>query len=342
MQRRVELKLEQRRFYVWLGIAAAAHVAVVAAVVVLQLLYVRMHPPMKIVNVSLVQMPGLPGPAGGPKSPETPPAAIEKQAETPELASAKKVAEPPPQPVKKIAKPVAAVKKIPEKPPVKAPVKAPEPASKTQSAADERKKIAEPVAAVKKIPEKPPLKAPVKAPEPAPKTQSAADERKNLQEALERLKSKSASQKAETGKSAAPSNLSSTLANLQKKVASGGGGPARSGSGSGAGGGRYGTGGGGAFDSYKARIADIIQNNWSFSSQMVRSTSGMEVYVSLLILPDGSVNEIRYDRKSSSEYLNNSVKNALAKSMPFPSLPREYGAKGIWVGFVFTPEGVGR
>lgn len=303
MQRRVELKLEQRRFYVWLGIAAAAHVAVVAAVVVLQLLYVRMHPPMKIVNVSLVQMPGLPGPAGGPKSPETPPAAIEKQAETPELASAKKVAEPPPQPVKKIAKPVAAVKKIPEKPP---------------------------------------LKAPVKAPEPAPKTQSAADERKNLQEALERLKSKSASQKAETGKSAAPSNLSSTLANLQKKVASGGGGPARSGSGSGAGGGRYGTGGGGAFDSYKARIADIIQNNWSFSSQMVRSTSGMEVYVSLLILPDGSVNEIRYDRKSSSEYLNNSVKNALAKSMPFPSLPREYGAKGIWVGFVFTPEGVGR
>lgn len=298
MQSRVELKLEQRRFYVWLGIAAAAHVAVVAAVVVLQLLYVRMHPPMKIVNVSLVQMPGLPGPAGGPKSPETPPAAIEKQAETPEPASAKKVAEPPPQPAKKIPEPVA-VKKIPEK-------------------------------------------APVKAPEPAPKKESAVDERKNLQAALERLKSKSSSQKTETGKSAAPSNLSSTLANLQKKVASGGGGLATSGSGSGAGGGRYGTGGGGAFDPYKARIADIIQNNWSFSSQMVRSTSGMEVYVSLLILPDGSVNEIRYDRKSSSEYLNNSVKNALAKSTPFPSLPREYGAKGIWVGFVFTPEGVGR
>lgn len=307
MQSRDELKQDEKRLYVWIGIAAAAHVAVIAAVVAFQLLYLRMHPPLKIVSVSLVQMPGLPGPAGGPKSAEAPVAAVEKQPEAPEPAGAKKVAEPPP----------------PQ----------PQPA----------KKIPEP-AAVKKIPEKPPVKAQVKAPEPAPKTQSAADERKNLQAALERLKTNTAGRKPEAGKTSAstsaPSNLSSTLASLQKKVASGGGGPASSGSGSGAGGGRYG-GGGGAFDPYKSKIAGIIQNNWEFSSRMIRSTTGMEVYVSLLILPDGSVSQIRYDRKSSSEYLNNSVKNALAKSVPFPALPREYGAKGIWVGFVFTPEGIG-
>ena len=303
MQSRDELKLEERRLYTWIGIAAAAHVAVIAAVVVLQLLYVRMHPPLKIVSVSLVQMPGLPGPAGGPKSAEAPVAAVEKQPETPEPASAKKVAEPPP----------------------------PQPA----------KKIPEP-AAVKKIPEKAPLKPTVKAPEPAPKAVSTADERKNLQAALERLKSKSAGQKPETGKTStsAPSNLSSTLASLQKKVASGGGGgPASSGSGSGAGGGRYGS-GGGAFDPYMAKIAGIIQNNWEFSSRMLRSTTGMEVYVSLLILPDGSVSQIHYERKSSSEYLNNSVKVALAKSIPFPAPPKEGGSKGISVGFVFTPEGI--
>ncbi|AOS84064.1 hypothetical protein BIU88_07880 [Chlorobaculum limnaeum] len=303
MQSRDELRQEERRLYTWIGIAAAAHVAVIAAVVAFQLLYVRMHPPLKIVSVSLVQMPGLPGPAGGPKSAEAPVAAVEKQPENPEPAGAKKIAEsPPPQPAKKIPEP----------------------------------------AAVKKIPEKPPLKTPVKASEPTPKKQSAADERKNLQAALERLKTNTAARKTETGKTSAsaPSNLSSTLASLQKKVA-GGGGPASFGSGSGAGGGRYGSGGGGAFDPYKAKIAGIIQNNWEFSSRMIRSTSGMEVYVSLLILPDGSVSQIRYDRKSSSEYLNNSVKNALARSVPFPALPREYGAKGMWVGFVFTPQGIG-
>lgn len=315
MQSRDELRQEERRLYTWIGIAAAAHVAVIAAVVAFQLLYVWMHPPLKIVSVSLVQMPGLPGPVGGPKSAEAPVAAVEKQPENPEPAGAKKVAEPPPpQPAKKVAEP----------PP-------PQPA----------KKIPEP-AAVKKTPEKPPLKTSVKAPEPTPKKQSAADERKNLQAALERLKTNTAARKTETGKTSAsaPSNLSSTLASLQKKVA-GGGGPASFGSGSGAGGGRYGSGGGGAFDPYKAKIAGIIQNNWEFSSRMIRSTSGMEVYVSLLILPDGSVSQIRYDRKSSSEYLNNSVKNALARSVPFPALPREYGAKGMWVGFVFTPQGIG-
>jgi|WetSurMetagenome_2_1015567.scaffolds.fasta_scaffold369176_1 colicin import membrane protein len=296
MQRKDELRQEERRFYVWIGIAAAAHVAVVAAFVVFQLLYVRMHPPLKIVNVSLVQMPGLPGPAGGPKIAEAPPAAVEGEPEKSEPAAQKKVAEPPQKAEKKIPEPAAA-KKIPEKPLVK-------------------------------------------APEPAPKKPSAVDERKNLQAALEKLKSKSSGQRPETGKSSAASNLSSTLANLQKKVASGGSGSAYSGSGSGAGGGRYGSGGGGAFDPYAAKIAGIIQNNWSFSSQMVRSAAGLEVYVSLLILPDGSVSEIRYDRKSSSEYLNNSVRVALAKSTPFPALPRDRATKGIWIGFVFTPEGI--
>jgi len=297
MQSRDELRLEERRFYVWLGVAAAAHLALIAVVVFFQLLYVRMHPPLKVVNVSLVSMPGRPGPVGGPKSiPASP-------AEAPEAKASE--AEPP------------TAKKVPEPLPPKSEPKVPEPST------------------VKKIPEKPSV---AKAPEKATKKPEVSDERKNLQATLDKLK------KSDTKKqgpaSSGPSNLSSTLAKLQKQVASEGGGTASSGSGSGAGGGRYGSGGGGAFDPYKAEIAGIIQDNWSFSNQMVRSTSGMEVYVSIYIMPDGSVSQTRYDRKSTSEYLNSSVRRALEKSAPFPPLPKEYGTKGLWVGFVFTPQGI--
>jgi len=298
MQSRDELRLEQKRFYVWLGIAGAGHLALIAAVLFFQFLWIRQHPPLRVVNVSLVSMPGLPGPAGGAASLSAPAQpAIEKPSE-----------------------PAPAASKVPDSAPSKKP----------------ETKIPEPVA-VRKIPEK----TPVRVPEPTPKKENATDERKNLQAALDKLQKSTASRKPETARSAAPSGIGNALANLQKKVASEGSGTGLSGSGSGAGGGRYGSGGGGAFDPYKAKIASIIQNNWSFSSQMVRSATGMEVYVSLLILPDGSVSQIRYDRKSTSEYLNNSVRIALGKSIPFPALPREYGTKGIWVGFVFTPEGIG-
>jgi len=290
MQSRDELRLEERRFYVWLGVAAAAHLALIASVVFFQLLYVQMHPPLKVVNVSLVSMPGRPGPAGGPRSiPVSPADAPEAKASEPEPVAVKKAPEPaPPKP--------STVKKIPEKPPV------------AKTPAKTKKKV------------------------------EAPDERKNLKATLDKLKKSDAKQKRPA--SSGPSNLTSTLAKLQKKVASEGGGTASSGSGSGAGGGRYGSGGGGAFDPYKAEIAGIIQDNWSFSNQMVRSASGMEVYVSIYIMPDGSVSQIRYDRKSTSEYLNSSVQRALEKSV-FPPLPKEYGTKGLWVGFVFTPKGIG-
>lgn len=165
---------------------------------------------------------------------------------------------------------------------------------------------------------------------PVPMNNTALDERKNLQSVLDNLRKKEAERKENA--LGEPSDLGSTLATLQKKVA------ARS-SGTTAvdhAGGR----GGVVSDLYKARIAGIIQDNWSFSSQLIRSASGMEVYVSIYVLPDGSVPQIRYEQKSASEYLNNSVRAALEKSLPFPPLPRESGSKGVWLGFYFTPAGI--
>ncbi len=268
MSTREELTRDQKRFAVWVFIAATAHAALVVLSFLMQLYYLRTHPPVKIVTVSLVTLPGTPGPAGGPAVPEQPPA----------------------------PKPVAEV-------PAPKPLEPPAP-----------KKIPEPAPAKKIVPEE------------KPKSDKA-----DLADALSRLKKQTESREAGKG-------ISSSLASLQKKVASQGKGPAQ-GSGSGGGGGLYGQ-GGGASDPYKSKIAGIIQNNWTFSEQMLRTTRGMEVYVAINILPNGTISQIRFDQRASSEYLNNSVKVALQKSSPLPALPREYGSKPYWIGFVFTPEGV--
>jgi len=297
MSTRDELKKEQRAFTFWIGVAAAGHVAVIAAFVLFQLFYVFSHPPLKIVSVSLVSMPGTPGPAGGPKSAPEPAPVVAKEPSEPEPAPVKKVPEP----------------------------KSPQP-----------KKIPEPVVS-RKVPE----------PVPVPKKPAPVDVEKqsqqNLKSALEKLKKTTATQKpASNVSSSNASNMSSALANLQKKVATeGGGGPASTGSGTGGGGGRKGS-GGGAFDPYMAKIAGIIQNKWSFSDQMVRNKSGLEVYVEIHILPNGSLGEVRFVRKSSSEYLNDSAKNAIKNAAPFPPVPKEYGPGGVWIGYAFTPEGLSR
>jgi colicin import membrane protein len=265
-----ELKQDQQRFAIWLGIAAAAHVALVVFTFLLQIYYIRTHPPLRIVSVSLVSLPGSPGPAGG--------RSVSAPAPTP---SPKPVPEPP------------------------AP-KAPEPPAP--------KKVAEPAVAKKTVPD-----------------EKVKEVKPNLDDALAKLKQKTESRQPASG-------VGSAIANLQKKVASQGSGPAR-GNGSGGGGGLYGP-GGGAVDPYKSKIAGIIQDNWSFSQTLIRNANGMEVYVAINILPDGTISQIRFDRRAPSEYLNNSVKAALQKSSPLPALPREYGRQALWVGFVFTPEGV--
>jgi colicin import membrane protein len=278
MARKEDLKREQRRFAAWLGIATAAHVAVVAVAILLQLYHLRNRPPVKIVSVSLVTLPGPPGPVGGG------PGMVPASEAAPEV--------PAPSPAPKTSEPFA--------PP--APKQAPVP-----------------VAAKKTVP-----------------AEDASAAKRRLDDALSKLKQSSDSRQQSRGQQQ-NQGMSTALSTLQKKVASQGSGPAH-GSGSGGGGGLYGP-GGGASDPYKSKIAGIINDNWQFSNLLLRNAKGMEVYVAINILPDGTIAQIRYDRKAPSEYLNNTVKVALQKSK-LPPIPREYGARPIWVGFVFGPEGV--
>ena len=301
MSTRDELKREQRRFSVWVGIAAVAHAALVAFAVFMQLYYIRTHPPVKIVTVSLVSLPSAPGPSGGVKSVENSAPAVETPAKSePNLK---------PSPPEK----AVASKKIPE------PVVAAKP----------------PAPARKEVPVK--TEQPIKKEVPI---DEAKQRKQKLDAALEQLQKSTAAQKP-TSVQKPTSTVSNALANLQKKVASEGSRGSSSGAGSPGGTGHYGA-GGGASDPYTVKIAGIIQQNWSFSQPLVRTTQGMEVYVEISIQPNGSIAQVRYDRKSSSEYLNNSVKQALQKSDPLPQPPSTDGAQGRRIKFVFTPEGIAK
>ena len=164
----------------------------------------------------------------------------------------------------------------------------------------------------------------------------------DINKALERLKQKVAEKTPPT----AGSTLNKALADLQQKVKSNGR-PGGTGSGEGRTGsfgsrssGGKGSGTGGTADPYKAAIADIIQQNWAFSKQLLKNSYGMNVYVRINILPDGTIRQIVFDKRAPSEYLNNSVKKALEKSSPLPALPKEGVARDVWIGFMFTPEGI--
>jgi colicin import membrane protein len=157
----------------------------------------------------------------------------------------------------------------------------------------------------------------------------------DLSRAMERLK-----QDVGSKEPASPSSINKTLSALRDKVNAQVSAGSGQGGGSGRGGAGMGSGSGGSADPYKAQLAMIIQENWEFSKHMMRSSYGMEVYVRINILPDGTIREIVYDRRARSEYLNMSVKKALEKSSPLPGLPKGQGNPDLWIGFVFTPEGI--
>ncbi len=159
-----------------------------------------------------------------------------------------------------------------------------------------------------------------------------------LQKALDRIKQR-VEQTTPPPQPASLKALNTALAKLQQKVKSAGAGTGEASGRRGAGDAKgYGT--GGTSKSYKAAVALIIQQNWEFSGTLLKNSDGMAVYVRINILPDGTISQIIFDRKAVSDYLNNSVKKAIEKSSPLPILPKEEGSRDVWIGFVFSPEGI--
>ncbi len=206
-----------------------------------------------------------------------------------------------------------------------------------------KKSVKEPVPLP--VPKKLPVIARKIAVEP-PKPKDV-EKKPDINQALLRLKQNVDKKTAQLPKPSA-TNLSSALDQLQQKVKSEvagtgtgtGSGRGQASSSSGRNGVGKGYGGRGTADSYKAQIASIIQQNWAFSKQLLKNSYGMEVYVRINIAADGTIRQILYDKRAPSEYLNNSVKKALERSSPLPVLSKEEAGGDVWIGFVFTPEGI--
>ncbi len=206
--------------------------------------------------------------------------------------------------------------------------------TKPASSPSAEQTVQQPVA---KEPQPQPSLLPKIVAEKSPASQPADNQ---LQKALDRMK-QLVDQKTPPPQPSSVNTLNSALDKLQQKVKSAEAGSRGASGGRGAGsveGKGYGT--GGTSKSYKAAVASIIQQNWVFSGTLLKNGNGMAVYVRINILPDGTISQIIFDRRAQSEYLNNSVKKAIEKSSPLPALPKEEGSRDVWIGFVFSPEGI--
>lgn len=91
---------------------------------------------------------------------------------------------------------------------------------------------------------------------------------------------------------------------------------------------------------YQAEVAVQLKNNWVFSEKMAGQTQGLESRLVMKILPDGSITEVWFEKRSGNSYLDESAYRTVMKSDPLPPLPDGYPYYHLMVGF--TPSGLKR
>lgn len=108
-------------------------------------------------------------------------------------------------------------------------------------------------------------------------------------------------------------------------------------------GGTGGGGGSGAFgplDIYKTELIFHIQKNWSYSEQLAGERKDLEALIGIKIMPNGEIREIWFDKRSGSQYLDESAEKAILKSSPLPPLPAGFQGPFLNQGLRFTPSGL--
>ena len=92
---------------------------------------------------------------------------------------------------------------------------------------------------------------------------------------------------------------------------------------------------------YQAEVAVEIKNNWVFSERLAGGkTQGLESRLVIKIMPDGSVTDVWYAKRSGNSYLDQSAYKTVMKSDPLPPLPDGYPYYHLMLGF--TPSGLRR
>jgi colicin import membrane protein len=74
-------------------------------------------------------------------------------------------------------------------------------------------------------------------------------------------------------------------------------------------------------DIYRVEIAFIVQKNWAFSDSMAGEANELVTEIAFDVLPDGTISDLWFDKRSGNGYLDESARRAIVKSVPFPQHP---------------------
>ena len=89
---------------------------------------------------------------------------------------------------------------------------------------------------------------------------------------------------------------------------------------------------------YNLKIMGQINQNWAFNERVAGTNKNLEAIIGIKILRNGQIRDIRFEKKSSNKYFDDSVFKAVKKSNPLPKLPKGYPF--YKVALRFTPSGL--
>ena len=94
----------------------------------------------------------------------------------------------------------------------------------------------------------------------------------------------------------------------------------------------------GPMEVYQAEVAVKMKRNWAFSSDLAGGAKGLEARLVIKIMPDGTITDVWYEKRSGNTYLDESAYKTVMKANPLPPLPEGYPHYHLVLGF--TPRGL--
>jgi TonB family protein len=85
---------------------------------------------------------------------------------------------------------------------------------------------------------------------------------------------------------------------------------------------------------YYAVIWSRIREQWAFPEEMLPNEV-YEAVIAVTILRNGALADMEFEKKSGSEYFDDSALKAIKKSVPFPALPEWYRESSLEIGIRF-------
>lgn len=93
-------------------------------------------------------------------------------------------------------------------------------------------------------------------------------------------------------------------------------------------------------DRYRYKISYEVEKKWALPSELIDVGEKLETAIVFSVLPDGSIINIWFDKKSGNEYFDESVYRAVQKANPVSPHPQGIDQKSVDVGLRFTPKGL--